>query len=195
MNHYGSNIGNLLEVKEAIKALQGDMERDVKEVVMTMGSHMLQLAEIAKTEEQAKELLAKNIENGKAYEKFIELVENQGGDISYLSNLENLEEAKFIEPVYSKNEGYIYEMDAREIGKLACSLGAGRVRKEDEIDPAVGIALKKKVGEWIGNDEMIAYVHANNPEVLEKAKERLQNIIKIRKEKVKPLSTIIKVIH
>lgn len=169
------------------------MPQDVREVVLELGAHMLQLAEVTQNIEEAKQLLNQNLKNGKAYQKFLELVQNQGGDVSYISDLDNLEEAKFIEPVYSKEVGYINQINAREVGKIACNLGAGRIKKEDKIDSAVGIVLEKKVGELVTKDEVLAYIHANNHEKLEEAKEKLQKAIKIRKEKVKPQKTIIKV--
>ncbi len=190
----GYSIGNSLEVKEAIEALNGNIPQDVKEVVLELGSHMLVLAGITNDLEKAKKVLDENLKNGKAYKKFMELVQMQGGDVTYLSDLENFEESKYVEPVYSEKSGYIYSMDAKEIGKLACTLGAGRVKKEDKIDPAVGIVLSKKVGDYVSKDEVIAYLHINNPEQLDTAKETIKKIIKIRKDKAESLKTIIKII-
>ncbi len=191
----GYSVGNLLEVKEAVFALKGRMKEDVKDVVLELGAYMLKLSNIEKDIKKAKESLIRNIENGKAYEKFIELVRSQGGDVSYLNDLENFEESRFIEPLYSKEAGYIYEINAKNIGKLACSLGAGRIRKEDKIDKTVGIVLEKKVGEYVAQEEILAYIHTNNSKDLEKAKKELKEIIKIRKEKVKPQDSIIKIIE
>ena len=190
----GRCVGNSLEVKEAIEALRGNILEDVKEVVLTLGSYMLKLAGVEKDLEIAKKMLEENINNGKAYEKFLELVKNQGGDITYIEDIDNLEETKYIEPVYSEKTGYIYNINAKEIGKLACYLGAGRVTKEDKIDKSVGIELLKKVGDKVSKDEVIAYLHINKPEQLEIAKEKIKEIIKIRKEKQEKLKTIIKVI-
>lgn len=190
----GYSVGNSLEVKEAIEALNGNIQEDVKKVVLELGSYMLLLAEITKDLEKAKEMLNENLQNGKAYKKFLELVKMQGGDANYLSDLENFEDSQYIEPIYSEKTGYIYSIDAKEIGKLACSLGAGRVRKEDKIDSSVGIVLLKKVGDYVTKDEEIAYLHINSPEQLDSAKENIKNIIKIRKEKVEKPKTIIEII-
>ena len=190
----GYNIGNSLEVKEAIEALNGKIAEDVRDVVLELGSYMVVLAKKAKDLNMAKKLLLENLQNGKAFEKFKELVKAQGGDISYIENAENFEEAKYIEPIYSKKSGYIYNIDAKEVGKLACSLGAGRITKDDKIDKSVGIVLLKKVGDFTSKDEVIAYLHINKPEQLEKAKEEINEIIKIRDEKQEKLKTIIKVI-
>lgn len=187
----GKAVGNLLEVEEAIKALKGDLSEDLEAVVLELGSYMLKLANVEKNLEEAKELLRRNIENGKAYHKFLELIQNQGGDISYLSDFENFERAKYIEPVYSQQEGYIYEMNAKQIGKLASHLGAGRIRKEDKIDKTVGIVLLKKVGDEVQKGEVLAYVHANHIQHIETAKEELTRIIKMGKEKPKKIATIL----
>ena len=190
----GKSIGNSLEVKEAIEALNGKIADDVKSVVLELGSYMLVLARVTNDLEKAKNMLNENLNNGKAYKKFAQLVEMQGGDISYLSDLENFETSKYVEPIYSEKSGYIYSIDAKEIGKLACSLGAGRVRKEDKIDHSVGVVLTKKVGDYVTKDEILAYLHINNPEQLETAKENIKKIIKIKKEKIEKPKTIIKVI-
>ena len=190
----GRSIGNSLEVKEAIEALRGNILEDVKQVVLALGSYMLKLSGVEEDLEIAKKMLEENLNNGKAYKKFLELVKNQGGDITYIEDIDNLEETKYIEPVYSEKTGYIYNINAKEIGKLACYLGAGRVTKEDKIDKSVGIELLKKVGDKVSKDEVIAYLHINKPEQLEIAKEKIKEIIKIRKEKQEKLKTIIKVI-
>ena len=190
----GRSVGNSLEVKEAIEALRGNILEDVKQVVLALGSYMLKLSGVEEDLEIAKRMLEENLNNGKAYKKFLELVKNQGGDITYIEDIDNLEETKYIEPVYSEKTGYIYNINAKEIGKLACYLGAGRVTKEDKIDKSVGIELLKKVGDKVSKDEVIAYLHINKPEQLEIAKEKIKEIIKIRKEKQEKLKTIIKVI-
>ena len=190
----GRSVGNSLEVKEAIEALRGNILEDVKQVVLALGSYMLKLLGVEEDLETAKKMLEENLNNGKAYKKFLELVKNQGGDITYIEDIDNLEETKYIEPIYSEKTGYIYNINAKEIGKLACYLGAGRVTKEDKIDKSVGIELLKKVGDKVSKDEVIAYLHINKPEQLEIAKEKIKEIIKIRKEKQEKLKTIIKVI-
>ena len=190
----GHNIGNSLEVKEAIEALKGNIQEDVKKVVLELGSYMLVLAKKVKELDKAKKILEENLQNGKAYKKFLELVKTQGGDITYIEDIENLEEAKYIEPIYSEKSGYIYSMDAKEIGKLACSLVEGRIKKDDKIDKSVGIELTKKIGDIVSKDEVIAYLHLNNLEQLDFSKEKIKEIIKIRKEKQEKLKTIIKVI-
>ena len=180
----GYAVGNSLEVIEAIEFLNGNIIEDVKDVVLELGANMLKLAGIGEDIEQNKELLMKNIKNGKAFEKFKELVQLQGGDVTYLEDVEKFQKAKYIEYVYSEEKGYIRKIDAKEIGKIVCELGAGRIEKEDEIDYSVGLILRKKVSDKVAKGEEIAYIYANDTEKLGIAKQKLLKNIKISEEKV-----------
>ena len=120
----GYAVGNTLEVIEAVQILKGEVIPDVEEVVLELGAYMLQLAGKGNDIDKNKEKLKENLQNGNAYRKFLELVKNQGGDITYLENLEKFEKANVIEPVYSEMTGYIYEIDAKKVGELACHLRA-----------------------------------------------------------------------
>lgn len=190
----GFAVGNNLEVIEAINFLKGNIIPDVAEVVFELGAYMIKLAGKGENLEKNKKMMIDCINNGKAYKKFLELIENQGGDISYIENVENFEKAKFIKPIYSEKNGYISKIDAKEIGKMSSFLGAGREKKEDEIDNSVGIVLNKKVGNKVSKDEILAYVHANDVNKLENVSKRIIEIIKISKENVKPEDTILGVI-
>jgi len=191
----GYSIGNSLEVIEAINFLKGKMPEDVKQVVLELGAYMMKLAGSSEDIIKNKETLLENIYNGKAYQKFVELVNNQNGDISYLEDTEKFEKAKIITPIYSKIEGYVKEINAKEVGKIAGELGAGRIKKEDEIDPSVGIVLNKKVGDKVKENEVLAYIHSNSEEKMKVAKERLEEIFIVVPEKVEKLDTIIKIIE
>lgn len=190
----GHSIGNSLEVIEAINFLKGDMPEDLKEVVLELGAYMLKLADKGENLENNKKRLLENIENNKAYEKFIELIENQGGDSSFIENFEKLPKAKYIEPIYSKNTGNIQEINSKEVGKLAGVLGAGREKKEDNIDHSVGIILAKKVADKVIKGDILAYIHANNEIKLKEAKIKLQEIIKISEQAVTKEQTILEII-
>lgn len=155
---------------------------------------MLKLADKGENLENNKKRLLENIENNKAYEKFIELIENQGGDSSFIENFEKLSKAKYIEPIYSKNTGNIQEINSKEVGKLAGVLGAGREKKEDNIDHSVGIVLAKKVADKVIKGDILAYIHANNEIKLKEAKIKLQEIIKISEQVVKKEQTILGII-
>ena len=180
----GRNIGNTLEVIEAVEALKGNMQDDVKEVVLELGSNMLKLAGKGNDLEENKRKILENIQNGKALEKFKELVQNQGGDISYIEDTDKFEKAKYILPVMldkrieetKKQEVIVKQLKAEEIGKLSVFLGGGRIRKEDKIDPAVGIILNKKVGDKVEKEDIVAYIHANDKDKAEEAVRRLKEI-------------------
>lgn len=187
----GYAVGNTLEVIEAIEFLKGKMPQDVKEVVLELGSYMIMLAGKGDNIEENKSKMLENISNGKAYNKFLELVQNQEGDISYIEDISKFEKAKYIEPIYSEKSGYIQHMNAEKIGKIACNLGAGRMKKEDEIDKAVGIILNKKVSEKVEVGEILAYIHANSPELLAAAKKDLLNVFEIQDNFIEKPRTIL----
>lgn len=206
----GKNVGNILEVIEAVDALNGNIAKDVENVVLEIGSNMLRLAGKGENLEENKQKMLKNIQNGKALEKFKELVQNQGGDVSYIEDTKKFKKAKFIMPVVlDESKTYILDeidnieelqnpftskknnnrekdeklkhkivrkLNAEEIGKLSVFLGAGRIKKEDKIEPEVGITLIKKVGDKVERGDTVAYIHANNEEKAREAVEKLKKI-------------------
>lgn len=189
----GYAIGNNLEVIEAIKFLKGEMPEDLKQIVLELGAYMVKLAGLGEDLQKNKEKMLENIQNGKALQKFKEMVEKQNGDITYIENENKFPKTKFIEEIKSKQDGYIQEINAEEVGKIACHLGAGRIRKEDEIDNAVGIVLNKKVSDKVKKGETLAYIHANDIEKLKTATEKIENIIKIQENKKNKTQTILEV--
>lgn len=190
----GKMVGNTLEVIEAIEALHGNMQEDVKNVVLELGAYILKLDGKGENIDGNKKLIQAVINNGRAYEKFLELVKNQGGDISYIEDPEKFEKAKYKIPVISKQSGYIEKLNAEEVGKIAMHLGAGRIRKEDNIDYAVGIELVKKVGDSIIKSETLAYVYANDEEKCNEAVEQLRKVYQIGEQKVDKIPDILEII-
>ena len=180
----GFAVGNSLEVIEAINFLNGDMPEDLKEVVLELGAQMLELAGKGDDLEENKLKMLENIENGAAYNKFLEMVQNQGGDISYLEDTTKFEKSKYISAVVTKETGIVREINAEEIGKLACYLGAGRLRKEDKIEPNVGIILNKKVGDEVTSGDFLAYVCANDERKLREAESKIIEIFNITNKNV-----------
>ena len=173
----GKNVGNNLEVIEAVEALKGNIAEDVKNVVLELGSNMLKLAGKGNDLEDNKSKMMDNILNGKALEKFKELVANQGGDITYIEDTNKFEKAKYILPVtLEEQNGIVKELKAEEVGKLSVLLGGGRIRKEDKIDPSVGITLIKKIGDKIEKGDIVAYIHANDEKKGKEAVQRLKEI-------------------
>ena len=112
--------------------------------------------------EEGGEMIMQNIRNGAAFEKFKEVVMAQNGDVSYIDNPEKFEKAKFVEPIVAKQSGVITKLDARQVGELACFLGAGRETKEQSINPRVGFVFAKKVGEEVQQGDILGYVHADD---------------------------------
>lgn len=158
----GYSIGNTLEVIEAVQALKGNMEEDVKEIVLNLGAYMLKLANKGNDIEENKKMILQNIENGKAYNKFLTLLKNQGGIISYIENLETLKKAKYKLEVVSDFSGYVEKMKVEQLGKASCILGAGRIKKDDEIEYEVGLIIKKKIGDFVQKGDILAEVYAND---------------------------------
>lgn len=177
----GNNIGNALEVKEAIEMLKGEGPEDLKTVVYEICKQLLLAAELA-TEKTATLLLDEKINSGEAYNKLIEMVEAQGGDKEVILNPELLPKAKNKVPFIAYKSGFIEEIDTEQVGVAAMLLGAGRRTLDDEIDMAVGLEFINKVGAYVNKDDVICYLHVNDVGVKE-ALEILQNAIKIGKNK------------
>lgn len=161
----GHAVGNTLEVIEAIDVLKGKMmPKDVENIITELGANMLILAGKAKNFDEGKTKILENISNGKAYNKFVELIQKQGGDISYIENTEKFEKAKYIIPIKASKSGKIVSLDAYTVGKMSVYLGAGRIKKEDKIDASVGFVFEKKVGDTVLKDEVLGYIHSNDKE-------------------------------
>lgn len=190
----GFAVGNSLEIIEAIEFLQGKMPEDLKQVVLELGAYMIKLAGKGSNIEENKKMLLENIQNGKAYNKFIELVQNQGGDIEYVKDVTKFEKAKIIQEVISTTEGYVQESNAEEIGKLSCDLGAGRKTKKDKIDLQVGIILNKKIGDFVNKGDKLATIYANDMKKAKDTENELLRIYRIGKEKIEE-NTIIDIIE
>ncbi|MCC2527500.1 MULTISPECIES: pyrimidine-nucleoside phosphorylase [Bacillus] len=161
----GFAIGNALEVKEAIDTLKGEGPEDLHELVLTLGSQMVVLAKKAGTLDEARAKLEEVMKNGKALEKFKDFLKNQGGDSSIVDDPSKLPQAAYHIDVPAKEAGVISEIVADEIGVAAMLLGAGRATKEDEIDLAVGIMLRKKVGDKVEKGEPLVTLYANRENV------------------------------
>lgn len=181
----GKAVGNTLEVIEALQALKGNMTEDVKEVVTTLGAYMLKLAQKGDNVEENKQKILEQIQNGKAFEKCKQWVKMQGGDITYLEDLNKWQKANYILEVTSNSSGYVTNLDAKKIGEMAMRLGAGRCKKEDSIDCAVGVVLEKKLGDKVEKGEVLGFIHANNEEVGKQEQINLQNVYEIGEEQIK----------
>ena len=190
----GKAIGNSLEVIEAIEFLKGNMQPDVKEVILTLGAYMIKLADKGEDIEDNKQKMLEQIQNGKAFAKLEQWIQKQGGDISYLENTEKFEKAKYVIPVIADRSGYVKRLDAQEIGKASMNLGAGRKKKEDNIDFSVGIILEKKTGNKVEKGENIAFVYANDEKLGQEISQDILNAYTIVDEIVEKKQDILKIV-
>ncbi|EEW20357.1 pyrimidine-nucleoside phosphorylase, partial [Listeria monocytogenes FSL R2-503] len=174
----GEAIGNALEVKEAIDTLKGQGPEDLTELVLVLGSQMVVLAKQAETLDEARAKLIEVIENGAALEKFKTFLSNQGGDASIVDHPEKLPQAKYQIEVPAKSSGFVSQIVADEIGIAAMILGAGRATKEDEINLAVGLMLRKKVGDAVKEGESLVTIFADQEDV-ENVKAKIYENIQI----------------
>ncbi len=182
----GEMVGNNLEVIEAVNVLNGKGEPRLLEICTEIASYMLLGSGKVDTIAEAKIQIENSISSKAAYNKFIEFVRGQGGNVDYIKNTDLFPKAAYIEPVYL-NEGYMAKCNTSEVGMASLILGGGRVTKDSSIDLTVGIHIKKKLGEYIKRDEPFAYLHGNSKSSIEEAKIRLINAYEI--SLTKPIST------
>ncbi len=187
----GFAIGNSLEVKEAIEVLKNRGPEDLRDLCLVLGAHMLKLGGVTRNYEEGKKRLEKILKEGTAFDKFKEMVTAQGGNPEIIDNPELLPLAKHCTKIKADLSGYIQKIDSRLIGESAMLLGAGREKKESEIDLSVGIILKKKVGSKVNKNEDLAEVYYNDSEKLKEAKGKLLSSFVIGKKKPQKLPLIL----
>ena len=189
----GLAVGNNLEVIEAINTLKGNGPKDLTELCIKAGAIMLLQAKICTSFEEGEKLLQSKIENGEAFKKFVEFVEAQGGDITYVLNTSKFEKAKYEISIISNKSGYITKIDALEIGEFAMKLGAGREKIEDKIDYSAGIILSKKIGDFLNSGDELCKIYTNKENYEEIIKE-IKNSFIISENKPENRKIIYKVI-
>ncbi|MGO4544277.1 pyrimidine-nucleoside phosphorylase [Paenibacillus sp. 2TAB23] len=155
----GFAIGNALEVQESIETLKGNGPEDLTELCLTLGAHMVMLGGKSDSVQSAKELLREQIRNGAALEKFKSFIAAQGGDASIADDPARLPQAPVIVEVTSEHSGFVSAIEAEQLGLAAMILGAGRATKDAEIDYAVGVTLRKKVGDSVNAGDTLALLH------------------------------------
>ena len=170
----GKMIGNALEVVECIEILHGGGAEDLRELCLELAGWMLRLGGVAVSVDEGKRQSEKLIASGKAFEKFKEMVELQGGDPRAIDNPKKLPQAAHTKTVASSKDGYIASMQCEQIGTACVILGGGRERKEDSVDPAVGIILHKKVGDRVSGGEPLATIYYNAETRLARAQQLLE---------------------
>ncbi|WP_026675166.1 pyrimidine-nucleoside phosphorylase [Alkalihalobacterium bogoriense] len=190
----GFAIGNALEVKEAIDTLKGEGPSDLYELCLTLGSQMVYLAKKANSVEEAREKLEEVIHSGKALEIFKTFIAAQGGDSTVIDEPSRLPTATYTVEVEATDDGYIADIIADEIGVAASILGAGRATKESNIDLAVGLVLKKKVGDAVKKGESLVTVHSNRKDIQDVI-EKIHHAYQITTNKVEPKPLVYDIIH
>jgi pyrimidine-nucleoside phosphorylase len=183
----GCAVGNALEVKEAIATLHGQGPADFREHCLTASAHMLCLGHKADSTAAGEKLATQLLDSGQAWDKFVALVRAQGGDVTMIENAERLPKARLVQDVPAPRGGYIAVMDAAEIGMTSVELGAGRAKKGDAIDYAVGLLVHAKVGDRVRAGEPLFTVHANDEGKLVPAEKRLLGAVEWSDKPVKPL--------
>jgi len=185
----GKNIGNSLEVIEAIDVLKGNGPEDLKYVAFILASEIVSLSKNI-TIAEAENLVNDAIKSGKALEKFKEWISHQGGMTEWIENLDCFPKAKYNEDIVAEKDCYISSMNAEEIGVSSVILGAGREKKDDTIDMSAGIILNKKTGEKVKKGDIIATLYTNNEGSIKSAKEKLISAIEFSDEKPQDIPLI-----
>ena len=178
----GSHVGNALEVKEAIDILAGRVEGPLKQVSLFLGAQMLVASQVARDEKEAMAHLAEALESGRGLEKLKEMISAQGGDSRVCDDVGLLPKAPLIRPVKAKEKGYLAHVNGTALGLAAQRMGAGRVRKEDAIDPAVGFVMEKRIGDPVNPGDTLFTLHARDEKTALEAEERILAALDITKE-------------
>ena len=183
----GVAVGNAIELAEAVETLGGNGPADYLEHSLTLSAYMLMLGSKAQYLAEGKAMAMEVIQNGKAMSMLKKLVIAQGGDVSVINDLSLLPQAKYTASVVSPADGWIKEVNAREVGESAVELGAGRAKKGDAIDPAVGIMVRVKVGDKVCAGDELFEILANQSEIISHITERLQHAVKLSASPVEKL--------
>jgi pyrimidine-nucleoside phosphorylase len=183
----GRAVGNALEVREAIDTLHNRGPADFVEHCSVVAAYMLVLGGTAKDAEEGRIAAEDALAGGQAWQKFKSLVAIQGGDVTYIEHPERLPEASLIETIRSSQAGYLSQVDALIVGETAVDLGAGRAKKGDAIDHAVGIEVLHKVGDHVEEGEPVFIVHADDEARLAAAEEQLLTALSWSEDPVAPL--------
>jgi pyrimidine-nucleoside phosphorylase len=170
----GYAIGNALEIKEAIAALQGHGPTDLVELCVALGTQLVLLAGKATDHEEADQILREALGSGAAWQTFRAMVANQGGDVATLDDPALLPEATTKEPVAAPRDGYITRIDTLALAHTVNELGGGRQTKNDAIDPSVGVVLEHKVGAFVARGAPLATIHASHTTAVDQVRERVR---------------------
>lgn len=191
----GNAIGNWFEAEEAIQMLHGEAPDDLYEVTIELAAYMVWLTDQSDTLENARTLAESKLQSGEALTRFREIVLAQGGDVTFIDKPDKYAQPRFKTAIKASSEGYIARAHARELGEVSMLLGAGRQKKEDNVDALAGIKMAKKVGSHVAKDETLCTLFADLKPVSEHLVQRAQNAFTIVSEKVNKLPIILDVIQ
>lgn len=183
----GCAVGNSLEVIEAIETLKGGGPEDFREHCLHVSAHLLLLGKRAKSLDEGRRMAEKSIADGSAFKKLRILVEAQDGNVSFIDDPSKFPRAKYISVVDAPQSGFVSQVHARIVGEAAVTLGAGRAKKSDAVDHAVGFIIHKKVGDRVGKGESLFTIHANNEEKLVEARDAVLSAYAFSDNDVPPL--------
>ena len=193
----GYAVGNWLEVKECMECLQGRddaLVQDTLEVSLTLSGAMLLLAKKVKSLKEGIDLSKAQLQNGKAFEKFLDVADAQGAETTPLKDFSKYPTSKLTEQVTASKDGYISAINALEVGLAAITLGAGRMKKEDTIDPKAGILFRKKVGDKIKKGEVVAEIFTDKESAIEPVAKRIREAIQVSAKKPVVKSKIVEML-
>ena len=189
----GKNVGNAVEVAEAVEYLQGkNIDPRLHQVTMELCAELLVISKLAQNLEEAKQKLEKVLSSGKAAEIFARMVSALGGPKDFVENYEKyLPKAKIIKPLFAKQSGYAEAMQTRNIGLSVIGLKGGRIRSDQKLDYATGYSQFCQIGDWVDGQKPLCFIHAQTEADWQAAAQELLSNIKISQEGPKLLPTII----
>jgi len=187
----GEAVGNAVEVAESIEILRGRGPADVRELTVLLGVEMLLAGSAARSEGEAREKLEAALADGRALRKFAEIVEAQEGDARCLDDPSRLPQPRMRREIRAERSGFLVSLDAEQVGLAAVDLGAGRARKEDRVDPAAGLLLRKRRGDEVRAGEALAELHGDSGTRLDAGATRFAKALTIADEAPRPIPLLL----
>ena len=191
----GRAVGNALEVEEAVQVLKGGGPEDLRQLCLELAGEMIRIGGRAESFEEGKETARQVLSDGRALEKFRQMVRRQGGDDRIVEEPERMGSSRYSRDVLAGRTGFIAETDTREIGRASQHLGAGRLRKEDEIDFTAGIRMHVRIGNFVKEGDVLATLYGADSRRLEEAETIMEAAIRISAEPTAPPKLIQKIIQ
>ena len=191
----GRTVGNALEVEEAVQVLKGGGPEDLRQLCLELAGEMIRIGGRAESFEEGKETARQVLSDGRALEKFRQMVRCQGGDDRIVEEPERMGSSRYSRDVLAGRTGFIAETDTREIGRASQHLGAGRLRKEDEIDFTAGIRMHVRIGNFVKEGDVLATLYGADSRRLEEAEIIMEAAIRISAEPTAPPKLIQKIIQ